>query len=278
MTRGHLGILLLLGATLAAPAMERRVPPPGEGDWELVWQDEFDRPGAPDSTRWDYELGFERNEEPQLYTRSLKNARVERGLLVLEAHRETLPNPAWQAGSEDWRKARREAACSSASLKARDLKAWRYGRFEIRARLPQGPYAWPAFWLVGPNGPWPACGEIDILEAYDSEAGHNRGSVLFEVAGKHAFQTETVAVPDAFTHFHTYAMDWDAQRIQFLLDGVVFESFELDKAGPGPDNPFRQPLTLLLSLALRGRGAPLPEDALPARFVVDYVRIWQRRS
>lgn len=273
--RAMLAALLL---AVAAPALERRLPPPDEGDWQLVWQDEFDQAGLPDSTRWDYDLGFERNQEPQLYTRRRENARVEGGLLVLEARRERVPNPAWSAGSADWRKARREAAYTSASLKARDLKAWRYGRFEIRARLPDSAGTWPTFWLLGRHKRWPAGGEVDILEAFGSHPGHNEGTAHFERDGRHATSTRTVAVPGPPGRFHVYAVDWDDRRILFLLDGRVYHTFDLDEAGPGPDNPFRSPFTLLLNLALREDGqGNIPTTTLPARFLVDYVRIWQRR-
>ena len=100
---------LFLVLTLAAHA----------SDWRLVWSDEFDRPGAPDPAKWNYEQGFERNQELQYYTNRSKNVRIENGHLVLDAYHEALPNPIHKAGDADWRKARAVSEYTSASLTTR---------------------------------------------------------------------------------------------------------------------------------------------------------------
>src|SRR5688572_18917810 len=115
----------------------------------LVWRDEFDGRGLPDASRWDYEIGSIRNNERQYYTRRAENARVEDGMLVIEARKESYEG----------------AGYTSASLTSRN--SWTYGRIEVRAQVPKGRGTWPAIWTLGTNirdVGWPACGEIDIME------------------------------------------------------------------------------------------------------------------
>src|SRR5215469_12052083 len=122
-------------------------------DWKLVWSDEFDKPGLPDSTKWGYETGFVRNHEKQFYTGGRReNARVENGTLIIEARKEQY----------------KDAEYTSASLTTQGKASWAYGRIEMRAKLPTGRGIWPAFWMLGTGHgkgvKWPDCGEIDIME------------------------------------------------------------------------------------------------------------------
>src|SRR5207249_4843060 len=106
--------------------------------WKLVWADEFDHDGAPDPAKWTYEEGFVRNRESQYYTSErLENARVEHGVLVIESRKERYRNPAYRAGSDNWREAE-FADYTSASVTTEGKAAWRYGRIEVRAKLPTG--------------------------------------------------------------------------------------------------------------------------------------------
>jgi len=109
---------------LAAPA--------GAADWKLVWSDEFERPGPPDPAKWNYEEGFIRNNEAQYYTRGRpENARVENGMLIIEARKEHWVNPKYEpdaAGKSRRRQNREAAEYTSASLTTRGLAAWTYGR------------------------------------------------------------------------------------------------------------------------------------------------------
>ncbi len=145
---------------------------------KLIWSDEFNTPGAPDPAKWGYESGLVRNEESQFYTEGRReNARVENGMLVLEARKERWPNPQHQSGANDWRKSRRETAYTSASVTTQGKAEWTYGRVEVRAKLPTGRGLWPAIWLLGASCPtvgWPLCGEIDIMEnvGYEPDVIH----------------------------------------------------------------------------------------------------------
>ncbi|MGI9173875.1 MAG: glycoside hydrolase family 16 protein, partial [Rhodothermales bacterium] len=151
-------LVALLAATPAA-CQETSVStelPTEEGAWQLVWSDEFDYEGLPDSAKWGYEVGGHGwgNDELQYYTeRRLENARVEDGLLVIEARQEPFEG-------RDY---------TSARLVSRDKGEWTYGRFEARAKLPSGRGTWPAIWMLAAettygNAYWPDNGEIDIME------------------------------------------------------------------------------------------------------------------
>ena len=144
--KNRLAVLLLLLAAGAAPA----------DGWKLVWSDEFDRPGPPDPAKWASEVGFVRNREAQYYTRARpETARVENGLLVLEARKERFPIPAADPPGRDPRRRRGFAEYTSASLTTRGKASWTYGRIEVRAKLPTGRAACcssPASWPSRPYG------------------------------------------------------------------------------------------------------------------------------
>ena len=134
-----------------------------QSDWQLVWSDEFDTDGPPDSSVWNFEQGFARNEEAQWYQSD--NAVCKGGCLVIEAHKENnRRNPCYEAGSRDWRKNREFIGYTSSSVNTAGKKEFLYGRFEVHARIPVAKGAWPAIWTLGSSAEWPLCGEIDILE------------------------------------------------------------------------------------------------------------------
>src|ERR1035438_5754186 len=132
--------------------------------YELVWSDEFNKDGEPDASNWTYESGFVRNEEFQWY--QPENAICKNGILVIEAKRESRPNPLYVEGSKDWRKKSPTINYYSSCLLTRGKKSWQYGRFEMRARFDINSGIWPAWWTLGVNKPWPGNGEIDIMEDY----------------------------------------------------------------------------------------------------------------
>lgn len=246
----------------AAPA-ERR----------LVWADEFEVAGAPDSTRWGYDLGDGcpevcgwGNHELQYYTNRPENVRVEDGKLIIEAHREAYEG-------KDY---------TSTRLVSRNKGDWQYAYIEARAKLPQGTGTWPAIWMLPTDwayGGWPASGEIDIME----HVGYNQGMVYGTVHTKafnHGIGThkgDSLAVGDVHDEFHLYAIDWSPEKIDFLIDGEIFNSFE--NKGDGYEAwPFDKPFHLLLNLAVGGdwggaRG--VDESIWPQRMEVDYVRVYK---
>jgi sulfatase modifying factor 1 len=268
-------LFLLAGATAPVRA----------GEWQLVWCDEFEKAGLPDPSRWDQETGFIRNGELQLYTGGRKeNARVEDGMLVIEARKERLKNPAFDPASQpDKARRNRELAdYTSASLVTRGKASWTYGRIEVRAKLPSGRGTWPAIWTLGADigeVRWPACGEIDIMEFVGFEPGvvhanvHTRKYNHLARNGK----GDRTSVADASETFHLYAIEWDRERIDFFVDDRKY--FSYPREGPGTDGwPFDKPQYLLLNLAIGGAWGGqegVDDDIFPQRFLVDHVRVYQ---
>ena len=152
----------------------------GGEEWKLVWSDEFNKAGLPDAAKWDYETGLVRNHERQFYTRARReNARVENGMLIIEARKEKYRSPSTEPAARSEQEGREKldhqgADYTSASLTTSGKAAWTYGRIEVRAKLPSGRGTWPAIWTLGTNidkAGWPSCGEIDIMEFVGFEPG-----------------------------------------------------------------------------------------------------------
>jgi beta-glucanase (GH16 family) len=236
----------------------------------MVFAQEFDKPGAPDPSIWIPEVGKIRNNEMQTYTKERsKNARIEGGRLVIEAHKEEFEG----------------ASVTSASLTT--AKSFTYGFFEIKARFPTGKGTWPAIWMLGesirkPEGQgrvdWPACGEIDIME----NVGFNPESIHFTVhnaAHNHAAGTAlggAVSIPKAWESFHTYGLDWRKDRLDFYFNGA--KVFTYNKPADPKGWPYDEPHYLILNLAIGGAwgGAQGVDDSIfPSRFEVEHVRIYQ---
>jgi beta-glucanase (GH16 family) len=277
--RALIGVLLVLLTALTADAAE----------WRLVWSDEFNKPGLPDGAKWDYEIGFIRNNEKQFYTRARKeNVRVENGTLVIEAKREKNIAP----GSDPAVSSARDGSASgvpadadytSASLTTRGKAAWTYGRIEVRAKLPSGRGTWPAIWTLGTNfdkAGWPACGEIDIMEFVGFEPGVVHANIHTKKY-YHVMNTgkgDKLTILDASQTFHVYAVEWDAQAIDFFVDTRKY--FTYRNEGTGPDTwPYDNDQFLILNLAIGGDwgGQKGIDDAIfPQHFEIDYVRVYQQ--
>jgi beta-glucanase (GH16 family) len=273
---------LVLASALVHQTATAPAPPPV--GWTLVWADEFDVDGPPDPAKWSFEQGFERNEEHQWY--QPENAWIEGGHLIIEGRRESKPNPTYREGATDWRRSRKEIAYTSASLTTRGKQSWTFGRFEMRGKIDTRPGIWPAFWTVGLRGPWPAGGEIDIMEYY-------RGMLLANVAWasdkpyKPVWHDPKVSLADLggnawSSQFHTWRMDWDAEAIRLYVDDRLLNETRLkdtvNRDGSGR-NPFLQPQILILNQAIGGlNGGDPSHTEFPARFVVDYVRVYQQQA
>jgi len=252
------------------------VVPPG---YRLVWSDEFDVDGAPSTANWSFEQGFVRNEEAQWYQSS--NARVEGGVLVIEGRRERVANPNYQSGSTDWKRNRQYAEYTSASMHTRGKHSFRFGRFEMRGRIPTSAGMWPAFWTLGVSGEWPSNGEVDVMEFYDSR-------VLFNVAcgtsTRYTAKWDSVSRPVAdlgdpawASKFHVWAMVWNDTKIDLFLDDVLMNTSNLaDMLNADGQSPFRQEHYLLVNLAIGGMNGGSPDStSFPERYEVDYVRVFQ---
>jgi beta-glucanase (GH16 family) len=258
-------------------------------DWKLVWSDEFDKPGLPDSTKWEYETGFIRNNEEQYYTRERKeNARVENGMLVIEARKEHFRNPDFDSAAKGWLRARRSrefAEYTSASITSRSKASWTCGRIEVRAKLPAGRGTWPAIWTLGTNlrqVGWPACGEIDIMEF----VGHEPGIIHANVHTKKYNHVQKngkggqLKVADASENFHIYAVEWDTEHMDFFVDDHKYFTYTNEKSG-NDAWPFDKDQYLILNLAIGGSWGGqkgIDDSIFPQRYLIDYVRVYQKEK
>lgn len=255
---------------------------------KLIWSEEFDNDGPLDSLNWNFEKGFVRNHEDQWY--QSENAYCKDGLLVLEARKENRANPLYKPGSTEWRSSRPAIEYSSASVNTRGKQEFQYGTMEVRARIPVASGAWPAIWTLGRDMPWPSNGEIDVMEYYringmphilaNAAWGKDKPNDAEWNSKTVPFEKFLAKDPDWASKFHIWRMDWDKDYLKIYLDDELINEISLEdtyngKIGKGT-NPMRQPHYVLLDLALGGdHGGPIADEALPMKFEIDYVRIYQ---
>ena len=249
-------------------------------EWKPVWSDEFNYEGLPDPNKWGYEEGFVRNKEQQYYTRARKeNARVEKGMLIIEGRKERFINPKFNPEqTKDWKKRREYAEYTSASLITLNKASWKYGRVEVRAKL-KGQGVWPAIWMLGTNIPqvgWPACGEIDIMEFVGHTPNTVYTTIHYKKEEQHKSSGRKITVDKPFEDFHIYAMEWYADRMDFYFDDNKYFTFEIKEADYKGENPFSKPHYLLINLALGGSwGGEIDDSVLPQVYAIDYVRVYE---
>jgi len=248
--------------------------PSAQNELELVWSDEFDYSGAPDSEKWSFDLGNGcptlcgwGNNEKQTYAKSLDNARVKDGSLFITARRT-------KVDSVD--------SYSSARLVTKNKGDWKYGLIEVSAKLPTGTGTWPAIWMLPTNwsyGGWPKSGEIDIMEHVGYDPGNVHGTVHTEAFNhiKGTQRGDSTYVEAASEEFHNYAIKWTPEFIEFIVDGEVYNRFENNQTGPDAW-PFDQPFHLILNIAVGGNWGGkhgIDHDIWPQQMEIDYVRVYR---
>jgi beta-glucanase (GH16 family) len=249
--------------------------------YKMVWSDEFNHNGPPDTMNWKYENGFVRNEEFQWYQKD--NASCKNGMLVIEARRETKPNARYEEGSRDWRRSRKNIEYTSSSINTSGKHAWMYGRFVMRGRIDISNGLWPAWWTLGVAGRWPANGEIDIMEFYRKKLLANIACLGPERKAEWFSKTKAIdslGGASWASKFHTWRMDWDENEIALYVDDMLMNKVELSKLAnkdASGINPFKQPHYMLLNLAIGGQNGGDPSNTkFPNRYEVDYVRVYQK--
>lgn len=295
-------ILLAALGLFTTPAMAK-----DNSDWVMVWSDEFDGTGI-DRVKWGFDVDCwgGGNDEHQCYTKSKRNAAIEDGKLVITARYERVTGPALP---EHLRRtsATPEAEVtrdiSSARLTTRSKASWRYGKIEVRAKLPQGQGTWPAIWMLPEKdryGSWAASGEIDILEAVNLGVpcakcpGGRENTILgtLHFGGKwpnNKYKGEEVPFPEVLDGgFHTYAIEWQPEKITWSVNGRVFAVRNADEwtttGSKALGAPFDQPFYLILNLAIGGKLAEtrglggVHLDGYPKRLEIDWVRVWQQQG
>ena len=239
--------------------------------WKLIWAEEFNYTGLPDSTKWSYDTsGNSRgwgNREKQFYTDSDKrNAWVENGVLTITALKDSMGGKAY----------------TSARLRTKGKGDWLYGRFEIRAKNPTGKGTWPAIWMLPTDweyGGWPASGEIDIMEnvGYDPDTivgsshtkkyNHNIGTQ----------KNSKIFCPTNHKEFHVYALEWDPEEFRLYLDDKHYFTFKNEHTG-FEVWPYDKRFHIILNLAIGGNWGGkkgIDESLFPHKFQIDYVRIYK---
>lgn len=241
-------------------------------NYKLVWSDEFNYSGLPESTKWDYDTEGNKagwgNHEAQHYTvANKKNAQVENGVLHITAHREDFEGKAF----------------TSARLVSRT--DWKYGIIEVNAKLPDARGTWSAIWMMPGgwtfnDGNWPDIGEIDIME----HVGHDLGIIHASAHSKdYQWQEETqqtaiVFIPKVNEEFYSYILEWTPEVIKAFVNDSLY--FEYKNEGLGEDKwPYDKPFYLILNVAVGGAWGNMEgidADAFPQTMEIDYVRVYQK--
>lgn len=240
----------------------------GPTDRVLIWADEFEGETL-DASKWSVveDCRGGGNNERQCY--AAPNVSIQQGQLVLTARHENAATPT--------------RSYTSGKVHTRRLASFRYGRIEVRARMPQGQGLWPAIWMLPEHdnyGPYPRSGEIDIAEAVnlgvDCDGCQNRfhGALHHGPDPSQNREESGSVVTEAPAAFHVFALDWTPERMTWLVDDVPYFS-----ADGRP--PWDQRFHLILNLAVGGLWAEtsgalgVDDHRFPAELLIDYVRVYQ---
>jgi beta-glucanase (GH16 family) len=228
----------------------------------LAWSDEFDKDGLPDPAKWVYDIGTGSNgwgnAELQYYTNRTQNASISNGTLKIRAIKESFQGSAY----------------TSARMLTKGKYEFKYGRVEVRAKVPVGVGTWPAIWMMGNDigtVGWPACGEADIMEHRGSDLNRITSALHYPGrSGGNPVVASTV-IQNATTEFHVYRFDWSATSLKFYVDDKIFHEVQNNT-----NIPYNKDFFILLNLAMGGGfGGPVDPAFNNATFEVDYVRVYR---
>lgn len=265
------------------PAGDYRLIAP-TNEWVLIWSDEFEG-NELDYSKWakeenNYGGG---NNERQAYRTDPTYCYVKDGLLHIAVYREA--HTTTDGKTQPY---------SSARIRTQKRGDWKYGRFEVRAKMPSGQGIWPAVWMLPTEsvyGGWAAGGEIDILESRGSAVEETTGALHFGGAWpRNTYLSHSYTFPDknAAEDFHQYVLEWGPEEIKWFVDGELCqrrtkEEWFTETARTNPRAPFDQPFHMIINVAVDGRffegteqqADLLSPDAFPQILQVDYVRVYQ---
>ncbi len=254
--------------------------------YDLVWSDEFNTEGKPNDKFWSYEHGFVRNQELQWYQSD--NATIANGVLVIEGRREKVKNKEWDENSNNWKKNRKYAAYTSSCIITRNKFEFQYGIMEVKAKIDTSMGMWPAIWTLGVKNRWPSNGEVDQLEYYriDGDAYILANAAWANEKMQAVWDSEKIPItyfldkdPQWPQKFHVWKMDWTQDYIKLYLDDELINAVDLCKTLNADDtNPFHQPQYILLNLALGSNGGDPSCTKFPKKYIVDYVRVFQKKD
>jgi beta-glucanase (GH16 family) len=271
-------LAILLIATLSCeekdPKPDNQIDVPA--GYTLVWNDEFND-GSIDPAKWTYETGDGTdyglpsgwgNNELQIYSSSQENSAVgfdeDISALIITARKN---------GENDY---------TSAKLTTKGLFSWRFGRIDVKAKLPEGKGIWPAIWMLGDNNDivtWPGCGEVDIMELIGDDPnkvyatvhyvdGENRkgeSQDIFEATGVSFSQT-----------YHVFTLVWTPETLTFEVDGVKYHEVTIEE----DMKEFLRSFYLVMNVAVGGYwpGNPDATTVFPQNMYIDYVRVFEKEG
>ena len=275
------------GKTMTVTLLDNGQPDPGPTNWTLAWSDEFSgtNGAAPNPANWGYDTGGEGfgNNEWEYYTDSRDNSALDgNGNLVITAMTNT--NPALTCASSPTGP---DGTCfaTSARLLSAGKQEFTHGRVEARMRIPKGQGIWPAFWMLGNDifttNPWPASGEIDIMENIGKPSeqstlygtihgpGYSGGSGI----GSGPYVVTSTLADD----FHVFAIEWEPTRIRWYVDGTNYFTATDTMIPAGTNWVFNHPFFIMLNVAVGGNWPGYPDGTtmFPQQMTVDYVRVYQ---
>jgi beta-glucanase (GH16 family) len=228
---------------------------------KLLWSDEFDKDCLPDSTKWGYDTGNNTgwgNNELEYYTNRQENANVSNGILKINLIKESYQGFNY----------------TSARLLSKGKFSFKYGRVDIRAKLPSGGGTWPALWMLGDNitsAGWPACGEIDIMEHVGNQLNKIYATLHHPNHSGANGDGGTVNISNATSEFHIYSLDWSSNQIKFYVDNQLFYTFANNS-----NLPFNQNFFLIMNVAMGGNfGGTVDSNFTSSSMEIDYVRVYQ---
>lgn len=226
----------------------------------LVWSDEFNGNGAPDPAKWGYDLGNNGgwgNSELEYYTSRPENVVQQGGVLKINMIKESYMGFNY----------------TSARILSKGKFDFKYGKVEISAKLPSGVGTWPALWMLGSDvatNPWPACGEIDIMEHLGRDLNNIYGTFHYPGHSGGSADGGTKMITGATTAFHKYGLEWNATTIKISVDDVVYKTLANSASVPFNHNFF-----MIMNMAMGGNFAGPPDPAvMGATMEVDYIRVY----
>ncbi|HHV30127.1 MAG TPA: family 16 glycosylhydrolase [Clostridium sp.] len=249
-------------------------------EWQLVWRDEFDGTTI-NMDNWSYDdpTNGRWNKEIQSYTQN--NAYIKDGSLIIEARKEDITEPSGETYNY-----------SSSKLITKGKQSWKYGKFEIRAKMPTGQGIWPAIWMMPEDEPfygtWPKCGEIDIMELLGHIPNKLHGTLHFGEPHKESQGTYFLPEGQSFgDDYHVYAIEWEPGEIRWYIDGELYHTVNDwysrdqyladDYTYPAP---FDQNFFLIMNISVGGSWPGYPDETtvFPQQMAVDYVRVYQKNE
>ena len=239
--------------------------------YALAWADEFNN-GSLSTTDWSFENGDGcpgvcgwGNHELEYYTDRPQNLFFQDGKMIIEARKESYSGKNY----------------TSSKILTRGKKTFKFGRIDIRAKLPTGKGIWPAFWLLPQGnvyGDWPKSGELDMMEMIGHQPATTYGTLHFgpgpgstQLGGNHSLSSGIFN-----DEFHVFSIEWKQDQISWLVDGVTYSTHTKAEVGSNI-YPFNEDFFLIFNMAVGGDwpGSPDATTYLPQWLIVDYIRVYQ---